>query len=226
MKISVALRVSLAMLSILLALTLAALPGIFGIYYLYRILSIGLFLILLAPALVFAYFSFIVLLGVFLSQFRKIIPLVKEGVYDRESPERVYYEIRVFFYHAFVDFVVFFKQILHNPLIHNLFGGKIGKGTMVDNKLLNPEFIEIGENCSLGLRCIIGPRVYEKNNIVIKKVKIGDNCTIGGQSTILLGAEIGDNAVIGINAFIGKDKKIPPGTVWIGAKTQQLKKKA
>lgn len=93
--------------------------------------------------------------------------------------------------------------------------------------------IEIGSNCffnrncsinsmgkiSIGDNCIFGENVciydhnhkYRDNSELIRKqkfnikgIKIGNNCWIGSNVTILAGVEIGDNVVVGANTLVCK----------------------
>ena len=226
MKVTTVLRTTLALISIPIAITLAALPEIYVIYMLYTTFSINTFLILIVPAFIFGYISFFLLLCLFMSQFRKIMPLVPDGVYKKFSDENIKYEVRELFYSITQSFSFFLKRAFNMPHLHRLFGAKIGKKTVTPISFPNPEHLEIGDNCMIGMRAIISGHVYLNNKLYLKKVKIGNNTTIGGQAVILPGAEIGDNCIIGLNTVIGRDKKIPSGTVWIGGKTQQLKKKS
>lgn len=62
----------------------------------------------------------------------------------------------------------------------------------------------IGSHCSITHRC------------TIHGCKIGDNCLIGINSTIMDGCEIGDNCIIGGHTFLKENTKIPPNSVVMG----------
>lgn len=76
--------------------------------------------------------------------------------------------------------------------------------------------IEIGENTLFGenvkiydhnhryFKNDLNKLIVERNNFKIGEVKIGKNCWIGSNVTILQGVEIGDNVIIGANNFIYK----------------------
>ena len=51
-------------------------------------------------------------------------------------------------------------------------------------------------------------------------IKIGQNCFIGANSTILCNVSIGDNCIIGANSLITKD--IPSGEVWGGIPAKRI----
>ena len=60
------------------------------------------------------------------------------------------------------------------------------------------------------------------NVLTIGKIKIGKNCLIGCNVTILPGVTIGDNAVIGAGSVVSKN--IPEGEVWGGCPIKFIKK--
>lgn len=109
----------------------------------------------------------------------------------------------------------------------NLFVDKTGAITFGKNVFLNNDFsancqnrIEIGDNCIFGenVKMYDHNHVFAKRNIPISKqgfnsatIKIGKDCWIGSNVTILKGVQIGDNCVIGANCLIYKN--IPSNSV-------------
>lgn len=97
----------------------------------------------------------------------------------------------------------------------------IGSGVWFNNycSLNARSKIEIGDDCIFGENV----KLYDHNHVyrgvgVIKDlgfsaspIKIGKNCWFGSNVTILEGAEIGDNVVVGANTLI--NKKIPSDSV-------------
>ncbi|UQB67769.1 acyltransferase [Epilithonimonas zeae] len=80
------------------------------------------------------------------------------------------------------------------------------------------EKIEIGENTLFGE----GVKLYDHNHEYNEKtvehrkftsspIKIGKNCWLGSNVTVLKGVTIGDNCIIGANCLVHKD--VPEGTV-------------
>lgn len=51
---------------------------------------------------------------------------------------------------------------------------------------------------------------------VIKKVKIGKNCLIGGDSLILPGVTTENNVIVGSKTLITKNKKLEEGKTYLG----------
>jgi carbonic anhydrase/acetyltransferase-like protein (isoleucine patch superfamily) len=86
--------------------------------------------------------------------------------------------------------------------------------------------IEIGEGSNVQDCCVI--HCDKDHNVKIgKNVSIGhcamvhgghiqDNCLIGIHATILNGAEIGHGSIIGANALVKSDMKVPPYSLVLG----------
>ena len=80
------------------------------------------------------------------------------------------------------------------------------------------EKIEIGENTLLGEGVKLYDHNHEYNGQIVEHrkftsspIKIGKNCWLGSNVTVLKGVTIGDNCIIGANCLVHKD--VPAGTV-------------
>lgn len=120
----------------------------------------------------------------------------------------------------------------------NFFVGKNAKLIMQDHVFMNNfcslnvlDYIEIGENTLLGE----GVKLYDHNheyaydenkNLKIEHqkfktapIKIGKNCWLGSNVTVLKGVTIGDNCIIGAGSLIYKN--VPSNTI-IKAKQEYI----
>ncbi|MDR2122979.1 MAG: acyltransferase [Flavobacteriaceae bacterium] len=98
---------------------------------------------------------------------------------------------------------------------------KIDKGVYINHytSINCLERIEIGENTLIGegVKIYDGNHKYTKGQSVEKNVfskapvKIGKNCWLGSNVTILKGVTIGDNSIIGAGCLIYKD--VPENTI-------------
>lgn len=108
-------------------------------------------------------------------------------------------------------------------------GCKIGKGTYffdarnIHVDIDNAAFIQIGEYCKIatGVHILahdysysVLRRVYDDIPKKAAITRVGNNCFIGVNSIILMGAEIGDNVIIGAGSVVSG--KIPDNQVWGG----------
>lgn len=86
--------------------------------------------------------------------------------------------------------------------------------------------IEIGNGCLIGQQVVIatlnhGFTPERRQDVVPKKVTIGNNVWIGAHATILPGVTIGDNAIIGAGAVVTKD--VPKNAVVAGVPAKIIK---
>ena len=65
--------------------------------------------------------------------------------------------------------------------------------------------------------CEIGDWVTVGHCAVVHACKVGDECLIGMNSTILDGAEIGAQSIVGANALVTQGTKIPKGSLVLGS---------
>ena len=65
--------------------------------------------------------------------------------------------------------------------------------------------------------CEIGDWVTVGHCAVVHACKVGDECLIGMNSTILDGAEIGAQSIVGANALVTQGTKIPEGSLVLGS---------
>ena len=238
-------------LSILLSMTIAAIPSIMFFLHIYSnidawFLNLGWpftripihfsnifssllpqfafdhfwFLIFIVPIGLICYGLFLGLLFGLFKLFRRGIPFLEDGIYNSETEEWLLYEYRLVYYIIFPYFLNFFEIFLNTRPRHVLFGAKIGENTIVGNgRIFNPERTEIGKNCMFGYNAILTGHVYEGNTLILKKVKIGNNVTIGTNAVIFPGVEVGDDCIIAANSTVPKDRVIPPNSLWVRGKT-------
>ena len=108
-------------------------------------------------------------------------------------------------------------------LFHWMMGAKIGKNVQINTAVIGDScFLEIGDNTVVGGDVTLVAHVAEHDTLVVKKVKIGKNVTLGIMSIIMPGVEIGDKVMIVANSVLIKDTQVPSNTVWGGIPARQL----
>ena len=65
--------------------------------------------------------------------------------------------------------------------------------------------------------CEIGDWVTVGHSAVVHACKVGDECLIGMNSTILDGAEVGAQSIVGANALVTQGTQIPEGSLVLGS---------
>ena len=167
------------------------------------------------------------LIAIFCYPLRKA---VKEGTYETFSFQNICFVLLVNIYDIILTspFMSFIQKtpFLYIPF-YKMMGLKYKKFYFINNAtLLDPWFLEIGENVVFGFNSIVSAHSGEGDKMLIKKIKIGDNVVIGGNSLISPGCEIGNNSVIGYGSGLKKFTKVGENEVWFGFPAKRkLKKK-
>lgn len=209
----------------ILIIGLAIFPGVLLCYHVWTKtagLLIPLKLLLLCLAIASAYFiyglSLILLTGIV----RFLLRLnLKEAEYHIISIGAA----RWVFINAlhYVVSVTFMDFILLSPLVvffYRLMGAKVGKNVQINTKYCaDLSLLEIGDGAIIGGHATVIGHSFERNRLILKKVKIGKNAIIGLNSVILPGCEIGDGALIAAGSVLGKNTKVEPHSVYSGVPT-------
>ena len=106
----------------------------------------------------------------------------------------------------------------------------LGKNSRINGGFFQcREKIEIGENCMVGSCHLMDTDFHhadpekrnETNNIPTKKILVGNNVWLAGQSAVLKGVEIGDNSVVAFRSVVAKS--VPENSVVAGNPAKVVK---
>ncbi len=123
----------------------------------------------------------------------------------------------------FMDFMLLTPS---SNVFYTMMGAKLGKNVHINSKLVaDLSLLEIGDNSVIGGNATVIGHVFEDYCLKLKKVKIGKNVTIGLNSVIMPGCEIGDGAIIAAGAVLVKDTKVDAGDIFVGIPAESIKNK-
>ena len=74
-----------------------------------------------------------------------------------------------------------------------------------------------------GYPTIVGDDVTIAHKVMLHGCKIGNACLIGMSATILDGAEIGDESIVGAGSLVTKNKKFPPRSLIMGSPAKVIR---
>jgi acetyltransferase-like isoleucine patch superfamily enzyme len=227
---------SVSRILILLILPLIAYTiGIFPIIYLtiFFINLIDLFnalhVLLFSFFIILEFLIIIILLTFIPGIFIRILRLkVEEGEYELSIKDWNFFKYSLYFtlYRPSLKLIGIFPLLPLRLRFLKLIGLKIGKTSILTGTELiyDPYMVEIGEQTLIGGWTHISGHVGEKK-LIVKKVRIGNNCLIGGKSTILSGVVIEDNVTLGLNSVVLKDKNLKKGRFYAGIPAKEIIKK-
>jgi hypothetical protein len=125
----------------------------------------------------------------------------RDGVIPRNIPSKTlnFYMIRSFLikYPKYVFTKGMFPWLIN--WLYNVVGSSdVGKGTTIEEGVCGERFVEIGENCYVGVNSVLTAHLVEGifGNIAYFKIYIGDNCTMAGFNCIAPGTELKDNSYL------------------------------
>jgi len=96
-----------------------------------------------------------------------------------------------------------------SKMFYRILGAKIGKNTFINTKGLHDAYLlEIGDNVVIGGETNISCHIFEGNELILGKIKIGSNTLIGTDCYIMPDVTVGDNCSIGLYSYIRKKRKI------------------
>jgi acetyltransferase-like isoleucine patch superfamily enzyme len=101
------------------------------------------------------------------------------------------------------------KNWLYRKLLRMQVGEQTSFALMVMLDVMFPEKIKVGRNCVIGYNTTILAHEYLIKEYRLGEVVIGDEVMIGANSTILPGVEIGSRAIVSAGTLVHKD--VPAG---------------
>lgn len=214
---------------IVIILTQLFLSLYLSLYAFYKILVIEVLDLLVPLKIICAGLLFLICffsINILIYRFVSIVKKQKEGVYKLPSKEYSYWVYKS----ASADLMQTILNLVPGNnalfiLLYKALGAKLNLDSMISKySLSDPEFISIGKNTIIGRDAMVTSHIIEKGLLIIKKIKIGNNCTIGAKSMICPGVIIEDGAIIAANSFVVKNQKIKKGELWGGSPARMIKK--
>jgi acetyltransferase-like isoleucine patch superfamily enzyme len=125
----------------------------------------------------------------------------KNGIIPRNIKSKAadYYHIRSFILKYGKNvFVKGFVPWLSNWFFNFVKASKIGKGTTIEESLVNDKFINVGKNCYIGVNSGLASHVVEGifGNISYFEITLKDNVTFAAMNAVGPGSEVSDNCFL------------------------------
>jgi acetyltransferase-like isoleucine patch superfamily enzyme len=215
----------------LLAYTLGLFPLLWSFFFILGHLNLGniLHVLIFSGFFVVLFFLFIILETFIPGLFIRLLRLrVDEGTYEISILDWNFFKYTLFFalYRPSLKLISVLPLLPLRVRFLKLVGLKMGKSSMLAGSELihDPYMVEIGEQTLIGGWSHITGHSGERN-LVVKKVKIGDNCLIGGFSVIMPGAVIEDNVTLGLHSVVLKDMHLEKGKFYAGTSAKEIPQK-
>ncbi len=214
------------------AYALGLFPIVLSLVYVTLLLDFTslLHILFFTVVLVIEFFLFIVLETFIPGLFIRISHLrVDEGEHDISIKDWNFFKYSLYFflYRPSLKLIGILPLIPLRIRFLKLVGLKMGKSSMVAGSEIihDPYMVEIGEQTLIGGWSQITGHLGEKK-LYVKKVRIGDNCLIGGKSFIMPGVTIEDNVTVALNSVVLKDKTLKQGKIYGGTPVKEIGSKS
>jgi len=223
-------RVFLLLAVPLFAYFLGLLPIVFSLLFFIRILDLTRYshIVVFTAILVFEFLLLIILETFIPALFIRISRLkADEGIHDISIKDWNFFKYSLYYilYRPSLKLISIFPLLPLRLRFLKMVGLKIGKSSVLSGSELihDPYMLEIGEQTLIGGWSQIAGHLGEKK-LIMKKVRIGDNCLIGGKSFIMPGAVIEDDVTLALNSVVLKDQVLEKGKVYGGSPAKEIGK--
>jgi len=213
------------------AYSMGLLPSIISFLYIWRFLDLNnpLHILILPFILTFEFLIFILFESLIPGLFIKIFGIrCSEGEHELSIKDKNFFNfsLHVILYRPPLILLNLFKLLPIRMLFLRLAGLKVGKTALLPGTevIYDPYITEIGEQTLIGCYAKVAGHIVE-DKLIMKKVKIGNNCLIGADSFIMPGAAIEDGAVVGAKSLVLKDQVIERGKIYGGVPAKEIKKR-
>lgn len=141
---------------------------------------------------------------------------VAAGAHDMDSPVFAYWKLLTVLYRlgqgALRPLVPFFLS----PLLDALFGARIGRDVAFGGVIDDPYAVCIGNGVVLGHNSLVTANYLWDGKLTCGSISIGDEVTIGANSIVFPGVDIGRGAKVMNAAVVMPGTVIPAGETWRG----------
>ncbi|MCU0736460.1 MAG: hypothetical protein MUF20_13255 [Methylotetracoccus sp.] len=141
---------------------------------------------------------------------------IQLGEYSMDSSVFTYWKLLTILYRLGQGALRPFIPMFAKPLVETLFGARIGANVALGGTIDDPYLVSIGDGVVLGNSSLVSGNVIANGRIHIGEVRIGAGATVGANSVVLPGCDIGENALLMGGAMLMTGTKVPAGEQWRG----------
>jgi acetyltransferase-like isoleucine patch superfamily enzyme len=148
----------------------------------------------------------------------------KEGVYEVNLRNKDFFKWTLFqaCYQPLASLLYYMQEATFKMLHMSLFGAKFGKNVHWNLYVPDPHLLEVGDNVVTGAIGEVLTHSGITDKLIVKKVRVGNNCSIGENTIILPGAVLEEGAIVGASSLVPKNKVLRKG-VWAGVPVKKIK---
>lgn len=116
-----------------------------------------------------------------------------------------------------------FTTVFTKPLIPKLFGAKLGQRVALGGDIGDAPMVTVGERSIIGRGASVIGHAITSGRIILGRVRIGSDVTVGVNAVIWPGVEIGDGAIVVAGSVVSMNTCIPANELWGGSPARKIK---
>ncbi|MHA1192970.1 MAG: hypothetical protein ACTSP9_11830 [Promethearchaeota archaeon] len=186
-----------------------------------KLLFLPLFVISLMFLFIFTSFFFTKLLLILIN----LMCIPKEGIFriDTKDPNFEFWKLRIEIKKIVLWLLRNWPLPWLDVIAFRWFGVKMDFSSHLNDAWVDCEFIEFGNNITVGQGAVLMSSMVVGNYLIIKKITLDDFSLIGGQSTIAPGTHFGKDTVLGAVSVTTLNQRLEDGWIYGGIPARKLK---
>jgi len=141
---------------------------------------------------------------------------MESGEYAMDSPVFTYWKLLTIVYRLGQGALLPFTPVFVKPVVEALFGARVGANVALGGTIDDPYMVTIGDGAVLGNASLVSGNMLHGGKLTCGPVKIGAGATVGVNSVLLPGTELGENVTLMGGSYVMPGTKIPSGETWRG----------
>ncbi len=169
---------------------------------------------------------FLLLFGLFSSFFCRLLlkaDFIRHGSFPMNDPVFRWWKLFTVVYEFGRGALLPFTTVFAKPLVAKMFGAKIGNDIALGGRLVDPQFVSIGDEAIVGQDSVVTAHTITSGRLILDPVVIGARATVGVNVVIMSGVQVGEGAVITAGAVVPPKTVIPAGELWGGVPAKKIK---
>ncbi|ACV36203.1 DapH/DapD/GlmU-related protein [Accumulibacter sp.] len=141
---------------------------------------------------------------------------MKPGEYTMDSATFTYWKLLTIVYRLGQGSLLPFTPVFVKPVVEALFGARVGTNVALGGTIDDPYMVTIGDGAVLGNASLVSGNMLHGGKLTCGRVKIGAGATVGVNSVVLPGTELGENVTLMGGSYVMPGTRIPAGETWRG----------
>lgn len=141
---------------------------------------------------------------------------LRPGRYTLASPEFGYWKLLAVILLVGRWTLEPFTFCLTKPMVARLFGARIGRNVAIAGDIGEPYLLSVEDDAVLGVGSSVSGSVSGDGGFILAPVRIGRGATIGINTVVMAGTQVGANSSLASGAVAVPGSIIPDGESWRG----------